>query len=252
VTDDLSHTQAAYDIRFDWGMTGLASVGAGASVLVVVDVLSFSTAVDIAVARGAAVAPAPGPVTPADHNGDGEALAVPPGAVLARSRSLATPEHPWSLSPASLQDLPSGTLLVLPSPNGGSISHAATQSGATVLAGCLRNRSAVAQAARACGGPIAVVAAGERWPDGSLRPALEDLVGAGAVISALLGSESPSPEAAATASAFAASDPGRDLAACASGRELLTAGYIQDVTLASMIDASDAEPVLGPDGYYRS
>jgi 2-phosphosulfolactate phosphatase len=42
-----------------------------------------------------------------------------------------------------------------------------------------------------------------------------------------------------------------ELAACASGRELLDAGYADDVTVAAEVDTSDAVPVL-EDGAYRS
>ena len=79
-----------------------------------------------------------------------------------------------------------------------------------VVAGSLRTADAVArwslQRQAELGGRfvIAVVAAGARQPDGSLRFAVEDLLAAGAVIDAIagLGIDHQSPEAAAAAAAF--------------------------------------------------
>src|SRR5262249_40915504 len=126
----------------------------------------------------------------------------------------------YSLSPISLAAIPSGTRLVLPSPNGAALSLRAGALAATVAA-CLRNAAAVARFAGSQGGPVAVIACGERWPDGTLRPCWEDLVGAGAVVAALAGPRSPEAEAACQAFQVAQADlPGR-LQACSSGRELL-------------------------------
>lgn len=83
---------------------------------------------------------------------------------------------------------------MLPSPNDASLSLA---TGDTItLAGCLRNASAVAEAALRSGKRIAVIPAGERWEDNSLRPSLEDWLGAGAIIDELTGSLSPEAQAA--------------------------------------------------------
>ena len=95
---------------------------------------------------------------------------------------------------------------------------------------------------------IAVVAAGERWADWSLRPAIEDLWGAGAVISALadLGLTGLSPEARSAAAAFAAvaANLPAELAATSSGRELASIGFVQDVAVAAELDASASVPTL--------
>ncbi|MCU1650541.1 MAG: 2-phosphosulfolactate phosphatase, partial [Pseudonocardia sp.] len=70
---------------------------------------------------------------------------------------------------------------------------------------------------------LAVIAAGERWPDGSLRPAVEDQWGAGALIEALRarGWSGLSPEAETAAASYraVAGDLGSALGACAGGRE---------------------------------
>ena len=136
----------------------------------------------------------------------------------------------YTLSPSSLRLIPAGTRLVLPSPNGSRLSAVASGHG-TVVAGCLRNRSAVATWAAAQPGPIGVVAAGERWADGSLRVSLEDLLGAGALISAMDATWERSPEAAAAQQVFAATGLNRlnQLWECASGRELRQRGFGRDV-----------------------
>ena len=48
---------SGYDIRCEWGLAGVETLGPVSDVIVIVDVLTFSTAVDVAVARGAAVLP---------------------------------------------------------------------------------------------------------------------------------------------------------------------------------------------------
>lgn len=136
--------------------------------------------------------------------------------------------------------------LVLPSPNGSTVAARPAATGATVVGVSLRNARAAAAWVRDRAGdrPVAVVAAGERWNDGPLRPAVEDLWGAGAFIAAL-DAGGASPEAPAAAAAYrdiAAGLPGA-LADCASGRELIGNGY-PDVTVAGERTDSAAVPVL--------
>lgn len=230
--------QAGFDVRCDWGLAGIGALAPDSDVVIVVDVLSFTTCVEIATANGAVVLPHPFRDATA---GD---FAARSGARLASSRA----GRGYSLSPASLLDIRAGTRLVLPSPNGATVSLAAP--GARTLAGCLRNATAVARTAARAGARVAVVPCGERWPDGSLRPALEDWLGAGAVIAALDGRKSP--EATAAERVFAAAGDLTELVGgCASARELIDRGFGADVRLAAELDCSDAVPVL-EGGEYRA
>jgi 2-phosphosulfolactate phosphatase len=238
------HRQERYAVRCEWGPTGAQAVSADYAV--VVDVLSFSTTVACAVERGASVHPHP------SRDDRAAALAGELGARLAVGRVEAQVQPgEISLSPGSMAALRPGERLVLPSPNGSTISHALLSTGATVVAGSLRNATAVADwlAPRLTrGATLVVVPAGERWPDDTLRPAAEDLWGAGAILQALvrLGTLGLSPEARLAAAAYAEVAPriAQELRACASGVELIERGFVTDVDIAAETDASPAVPVL--------
>ncbi|MBV9171503.1 MAG: 2-phosphosulfolactate phosphatase [Chloroflexi bacterium] len=224
----------ALELEFGWGEAGRSHLQQEADVVVVVDVLSFCTCVEVAVARGASVIP-----WAASRRFAAEWASRHGALPAAAQRS----RHQPSLSPLSLTELPAQSKLVLPSPNGAELAHRAASGAATVLAGCIRNAAAVADAAAATASDrVLVLAAGERWPDGSLRPALEDLVGAGAVLARLPGARSP--DAAGAIAAY--SDPQvRDaLARCHSARELVDRGFRDDVRFALRPDASTAVPAI--------
>ncbi|WP_326719879.1 2-phosphosulfolactate phosphatase [Streptomyces sp. NBC_00243] len=245
--------QFASGIRFEWGATGAARLAPAASCLVVVDVLSFSTTVSVAVQMGTQVFPF--------RYGDeaATAYAAERSAELAVGRRAVTPASPWSLSPAHLRKAPFVSRLVLPSPNGAAIAASAPP-GLPVVAACLRNITAVGGWLTAHGygtreRPIVVIAAGERWPDGSLRPALEDLLGAGSLISDLhaQGAGPLSAEAAAArACGECTADVPQAIATSASGRELATSGFAEDVAIATEEDACTVVPVLNGDGGFTA
>jgi 2-phosphosulfolactate phosphatase len=244
---DREHRQHASRVRLEWGPVGAEAL-APVDVAVVVDVLSFTTTLTVAVERGIEVLPF------LWRDERAAAFAAERDAVLAVQRQdAAGAVGGVSLSPASVAGADGVRRLVLPSPNGSTISTLLAGSGATVVGASLRNRSAVADWLApqvAAGATVAVIPAGERWPDGSLRPAVEDLWGAGAVLDAL-GAADLSPEAASAVAAFrAASWPGA-LAACSSGRELAAKGFGADVDIAAEVDASTVVPVLS-DGAFRA
>lgn len=236
--------QARFGVRFEWGAIGAEQLAVASGALVVVDVLSFATSVSVAVEAGTRVYPSPWTHEAA------AAYAEEIDAALAVGRRVAHPDPPYSLSPAALRDAPFTPRLVLPSPNGSVIAAAAGD--AVVLAASLRNFTATASWLRTNGfgtpqRPAIVIAAGERWPDDSLRAAVEDMLGAGAVISVLhrLGGGSLSPEAEAAGACFeGTTDIAAAISRCASGVELTEAGFSEDVAIATELDKADMAAVL--------
>ncbi|GEB95540.1 hypothetical protein GCM10009724_15870 [Microbacterium lacticum] len=199
-------------MRLEWGDDGLARLAAS-DVVVVVDVLRFSSIVTTRVAAGGAV-----PLDAAAH-----AVSLN-GAATSRAAA--------ALDPAPI-----------------------------VLLGCLRNASAVAEAIadeqrrRGARTSIALIAGDELVPADAgaaartaRRFAVEDLLGAGAIVDALgvRGIDHTSPEAAAAGEAFRGLRAARRhlLAASGSGQELAERGAHDEVRAAAELDASTAVPVL--------
>ena len=233
--------QHPHQVRCEWGERGLRELTSTSDVVIILDVLSFSTCVDIATANGASVYPFKA------IDASAQTYADELGATLAtRDRNAGG----YSLSPHSLVSIPPETRLVLPSPNGSTLSLA-TGSRPT-YAGCLRNAKAVANAVQEHGPKISVIPAGERWKDDrTLRPALEDLLGAGAIIHYLRGDKSPEALAAEITFLHFKGLLFDTLQSIGSGRELIEKRIVEDVQLASLLNCSLAAPCLN-DGFYSA
>jgi 2-phosphosulfolactate phosphatase len=121
-------SQSAFDVRCEWGEQGVAQLAPISDVVIIVDVLSFSTSVDIATSRDAMIFPYRW------HDASVAVFAASVGAIVADARRGGPG---YSLSPQSLIHLPRGTRLVLPSPNGATLTLGTGR--VPTLVGCLRN-----------------------------------------------------------------------------------------------------------------
>ncbi|MEV6284052.1 2-phosphosulfolactate phosphatase [Kribbella sp. NPDC051770] len=233
------YAQTAYRVGFDWGPAGAAAVPG--AVVAVVDVLSFTTSVTVAADRGITVLPYRWRDSSAIEYAEKHAAALAVGRSEAGADGI-------SLSPATIRRAAGVERLVLPSPNGSTISQQLADSGSTVVAVSLRNAAAAAEWAAAQAVQVVAIAAGERWRDGSLRPAVEDLWGAGAFVARLqeLGVGPLSPEARAAAAAYreVADELPEMLRECAGGQELKQYGFPEDVAIAGEVNSSRSVPVL--------
>lgn len=231
-------TQHRHRLRCEWGPEAIERLAPHVDTVVIVDVLSFTTCVEVACSRGATVFP-----WALDAGGVTEFAAARGAIVASRDRSVSP-----SLSPTSLLAVERNLRLVLPSPNGSRLSRAVGER--RTFAACLRNAPLVAREVERLGGDVLVVPAGERWPGDTLRPALEDLVGAGAVLAGLSGSRSPEADAAVAAFERAHADDFRSLHECSSAIELIDRGFRPDVELAFAYGGGAAVPHL-VEGAYR-
>lgn len=246
VNRTMYYDQAQFDIRFEWGEAGVLALAPHCDVTVIVDVLSFTTSVEIATANGAIVYPFHG------REIEAEAFAARHDALLAAHSRTGSG---YTLSPSSLVTIPAGTRLVLPSLNGSQLTYRAYEIAPDqpILAACLRNAAAVAHAISEQGWRrVGVIAAGERWPgDHTLRPAIEDLAGAGAVIARLPGTRSPEADTAVATFDMALTGLPDFLRHCSSGRELIERGFGADVELAAQLDVANGAPCLVDLGFVR-
>lgn len=239
-----TNDQAGHRVRFEWGREGLAELAPHVDVVVIVDVLSFTTCVDVALGRGGVLFP-----YPMGRSGAAAFAESVDAQVAAKRRDTSG----FSLSPTSLATLPGGTRLVLPSPNGSALLFEAIAAGAdTAVAACIRNGAAVGSWFADQEVSVGVIAAGERWggADGAMRVALEDLWGAGCVLS-LFEPADLSPEARMAATAWRAVEPDivDELQRCSSGRELVFNGFETDVQFASAAHVSELVPALADQSF---
>lgn len=238
-------------IHVEWGSPGALASDRG-DVVVIVDVLAFSTSVTTTVARGGTALSYSADKLDA-MGGREQAAAALDAEIVAKDRAATTAR--FSLSHASLATIGPGDRLILTSLNGAACTSASSHA-PLVLVGALTNRTAVASVVRdllsdGAADRVTNVACGERWtsvsnePD-SLRPSIEDLIGAGAIVTALTDLRC-SPEADVAATAFRASEDRilTVLRTCVSGRELVERGFPDDVDLAAAIDSTAAVPCWG-------
>ena len=107
----------------------------------------------------------------------------------------------------------------------------------------------MATLAKSYGKKIALIAAGEQWPDHTLRVAFEDLIGAGAIISYLTGNLSPESKTGLAIFERVKSNLLVEIENCNSGKELITRGFKNDVLLACDFNVSTNVPVLIANAY---
>ncbi len=225
--------QQEFDIRLEWGLNGVGQLAPISDIIIIVDVLSFSTCVDIVTGNGSTVYPYGWKNKSANEFSNSI-----DGILAAGNRSSSE----FSLSPSSLINIPENIRLVLPSPNGSALS---LSTGNTLtICGCIRNAKCVAEYAMTKGKKIAVIPAGEKWIDGSLRFAVEDLIGAGAIINYLKGSLSPESKAALALFNNSSGDIKNEIKNCISGKELSAKGFETDIDLACKLNESSSVPVL--------
>jgi 2-phosphosulfolactate phosphatase len=224
-------SQNDFDVCLEWGMNGLRHLSGDFEVAVIIDTLSFTTALDVALSRDAIVVPAA-----LDFDNDLFRSRFP-AAIFAEKRGKGS----YSLSSATLENLPRRSILVLPSINGSTITL--TSNARITIAASLRNAAAVGRWIAARQARVLVCPAGERWPDMELRPAFEDFLAAGAVIDATR--QPRSPEAQAAVAVFRDFYAGSsNLMDCMTANELVSLGYGNDVEYASQLNISEIVPRL--------
>ena len=237
-------TQYPYRCKLERGWKGARDAAERQDILVVVDTLSFSTTAVTAVHHG-------GIVYPCARDEDRFAFAHRVGAEAAVGRPDVPEKGRFSLSPLTYLNLRPGARIVIASPNGATCSRYARRV-PCLLVGCLLNARAVAgvlsRLLQTTQRSISILSCGERWAepgeDGPLRFAIEDDLGAGAILAHLDCEKSPEARVCEGAFKHVRHDLLDVLRDCGSGRELSKRGFGEDVNHAARLNGYDTVPAM--------
>lgn len=245
VRGDFMFNQEPFACRVEWGIRGAREAAERGDIIIIVDVLSFSSTVISALRYGAIIYPYP-------PNLDGKSYAekVEADFILGRAESARIGKP--TLSPITFNQEHSNKKYVLSSLNGAFCTWVATKVPA-LLIGALLNASSVASVANRLRlqskSNITVVPCGEQWNDvkeheNSLRPSIEDYLGAGAILSYLEGEKSPEVEVCIGAFQNVKHKIKEIIWECGSGRELRIKGFEKDVKHCSRLNVYQTVPIL--------
>jgi 2-phosphosulfolactate phosphatase len=242
--------QSPYSCRVEWGIRGAREAAERGDIIIIVDVLSFSSTVISALSQGAILYPYPPYL-------DGVTYAKTLDAEYILGRAEAAKVGRPTLSPVSFKPEHAHKKYVLSSLNGAVCTWIASKVPA-LLIGALLNASSVAsivnQLRVQTGANITVVPCGEQWDDvkeheNNLRPAIEDYLGAGAILSNLEGEKSPEAEVCIGAFNHSKEKISEIIWGCGSGRELRQKGFEADVSHCSNLNAYETVPLLNHDHF---
>lgn len=237
--------QSSYRCNTEWGKRGAREAADRGDIVIIVDVLSFSSTVISALENGALIYPYPPHL-------NGKEYANKIGAQYILGRAEAAKLELPTLSPVSFNRSHSNHKYVLSSLNGAFCTWIASRV-PILLIGSLLNANAVAIAANQFSASlkanVSVIPCGEVWGDveefeDALRPAIEDYLGAGAILTHLQGSKSPDAEVCIGAFQHAKTNLDHLIMECASGMELRERGFAEDVKHCSQLNIYQTVPIL--------
>jgi 2-phosphosulfolactate phosphatase len=243
-------SQSPYSCRVEWGKRGAREAAERGDIIIIVDVLSFSSTVISALRYGAILYPCPPHL-------DGKEYAEKMDAEYILGRAEAAKIGKPTLSPVSFQPEHANRKYVLSSLNGAFCTWMASNVPA-LLIGSLLNATSAAAAANELRvqtkANITVIPCGEQWSDvkeyeDTLRPSIEDYLGAGAILSNLKGEKSPEAEVCMGAFQNAKQKIKELIWDSGSGRELRARGFVEDVIHCSRLDAYQTVPILNKDHF---
>ncbi len=242
--------QSPYECRVEWGRRGARDAARRGDIVIIVDVLSFSSTVISALRYGTIIYPYPPYL-------DGKEYADKVGADYILGRAEAAKIGKPTLSHVTFNQEHSNKKYVLSSLNGAFCTWIASKVPA-LLIGSLLNASSVASVANQLiletKANITVVPCGEQWSDvreyeDTLRPSIEDYLGAGAILSYLNGEKSPEVEVCIGAFNNSKQKLNELVWECGSGRELRERGFEEDVKHCSRLNVYQTVPILNKDHF---